>query len=79
MKKIFCEINESLASEYNPTNDAIFLGVHSESIFTLMEYSFSRKPCFFWSPCLLLMAESVDLDTSGKPTVGLFLRSNSPS
>ena len=26
---------------------------------------FSRKLCFLWSPCLLLIAESISLDTSG--------------
>ena len=40
---------------------------------------FSRKLCFFWSPCLLLIAESISLDTSGKPTVGFFLKITSPS
>ena len=35
---------------------------------------FSRKPSFLWSPCLLLIAESIRLDTSGKPTVGFFLK-----
>ena len=29
---------------------------------------FSRNLCFLWSPCLLLITESVNLDTSGKPT-----------
>ena len=40
---------------------------------------FSRKLCFLWSPCLLLIAESISLDTSGKPTVGFFLKITSPS
>ena len=34
---------------------------------------FWRKLCFLWSPCLLLIAESVSLDTSDKPTLGFFL------
>ena len=34
--------------------------------------SFSRKLCFLWSPCLLLIAESISLDTSGKSIVGFF-------
>ena len=33
-------------------------------------FFFSRKLCFLWSPCLLLIAESFSLDTSDKPTVG---------
>ena len=58
----------------------IFLGVHSESIVPFMEYFFlSRKLCFLWSPCLLLIAESISLDTSGKPTVEFFLKITSPS
>ena len=40
---------------------------------------FLRKLCFFWSPCLLFIAESINLDTSGKPNVRLFLKINSPS
>ena len=35
-------------------------------------FFFSRKLCFIWSPCPLLIAESVSLDTSGKPTVDFF-------
>ena len=56
------------------------LGAHSESIFPFMQYFFlSRKLCFLRSPCLLLIAESISLDTSGKPTVGFFLKITSPS
>ena len=39
----------------------------------------SRKLCFLRSPCLLLIAESISLDTSGKPTVGFFLKISSSS
>ena len=39
----------------------------------------TRKLCFLWSPCLLLIAELISLDTSGKPTVGFFLKITSPS
>ena len=39
---------------------------------------FSRKLCFLWSPCLLLIAESISLDISGKPNVGFFLKITSP-
>ena len=50
------------------------LGAHSESIFPFMQYFFlSRKLCFLRSPCLLLIAKSISLDTSGKPTVGFYL------
>ena len=42
-------------------------------------FFFSRKLCFLWSPCLLLIAESISLDTSGKPTVGFSLKITSPS
>ena len=56
------------------------LGAHSESIFPFMQYFFlSRKLCFLRSPCLLLIAESISLDTSGKPTVGFFLKISSSS
>ena len=34
----------------------------------------SRKLCFFWSPCFLLIAELISLCTSGKSTVGFFLK-----
>ena len=72
-EKMFCEIDESLASQHDPSIDVIFLGGHCESIFFFIEYFFfSRKLCFIWSPCSLLIAESVSLDTSGKPTVGFF-------
>ena len=58
---------------------AIFLDVHSESIFPVMAlFFFSKKLCFLWSPCLLLIAESTSLDTSGKPTVGFFLKITFP-
>ena len=40
---------------------------------------FSRNLCFLWSSFLLLIAESISLDSSGKPTVGFFLKITSPS
>ena len=53
---------------------------HSESILPFMEYFlFSRKLCFLCCPCLLLIADSISLDTSGKPTVGFFLKTTSSS
>ena len=77
-KTIFCEIDESTGSWHNPSSDVIFLAVYSESIFLFVENFFPRKLCFLWSPCLLIIAESISLDTSGKPTVGFFLKITSP-
>ena len=49
-------------------------------IFSLLwSIFFSRKLCFLWPSCLLLIAESISLDTSGKPTVKFFLGITSPS
>ena len=50
-------------------------------IFSLLSSIFflSRKMCLLWSPCLLLFAESISLDTSSKPTVGFFLKIASSS
>ena len=42
-------------------------------------FFFSRRLRFFWSPCLLLIAESISLDTSGKPAVVFFLKITAPS
>ena len=57
-----------------------YFWVFTENTFSLLcSVFFSRKLCFLWSPCLLLIAESVSLDTSGKPTVGFFLKITSPS
>ena len=44
----------------------------------LRNFFFSRKLCFLWSPCFLLIAESIGLDTSDKPTVGFFLKITFP-
>ena len=77
-EKIFCKLNESITSQHNPSSDVIFLGVHSESIFPFMEYLFSQK-CFLQSSCLLLIAEPVSLDTTGKPTVRFILKIIPPS
>ena len=45
----------------------------------LWRFFFSRQMCFIWSPCLLLIAESISLNTSGKPTVWFFLKITSTS
>ena len=56
------------------------LGVLSEPIFPFMQYLFfSPENCLLWSPCLLLIAESISLDTYGKLTVGFFLKTASSS
>ena len=39
-EKMFCEMDESIASEHDPSSDVIFMSVHSESIFHFMEYFF---------------------------------------
>ena len=79
-EKILCETNELIASKHDPSSDVIFLGVHSEYIFPVRNNSFfSGKLCFLWFSCLLHIAESISLDTSCKPTVGLFLKMSSPS
>ena len=49
------------------------------SLFYGVFFVFSRKLCFLWSPCLLLMVESISRDTSGKSTVGFLLKISSPS
>ena len=54
--------------------------VHSESIFQFMQYLVSQENCAsFDHPCLLLIAELISPDTSGKPFVGSFLKITSPS
>ena len=54
--------------------------VNPFSLFSHFPYFFfSRKICFLWSPCRLLITESISLDTSVKRTVGFFLKITSPS
>ena len=56
------------------------LGAHSESIFPFMQYFFFfPEKCVSLSPCLLVITESISLDTSGKPTGGFFLKISSSS
>ena len=55
-EKIFCEIDEPIASQHDPSSDVIFLGVHSESIFPFMEF-FSQENCLSFGllvSCLVL-------------------------
>ena len=56
------------------------LAAHSASIFPFMQYFvLSMKLCFLRSPYLLLISESISLDTSGKPTVRFLLKISSSS
>ena len=41
--KIVCEIDELIASQHDPSNDVMFLDVHSEYIFHVVEYFFSQE------------------------------------
>ena len=43
---MFCEIDELIASWYDPSSDEMFLGVHSEFTFPFMEYFFLKKIVF---------------------------------
>ena len=45
-EKIFCEIDESIASQHDSSSDLMFLGVHSESISSFMQYFFLKKTVF---------------------------------
>ena len=76
-EKIFCETDESITSYYDPWSD-VMMGVQSESIFLFMKFFFSQEN-FLWSPCLLLITESISLDNFGKPTVAFFLNITFPS
>ena len=46
-EKIFFETDESIASQHDPSTDAIFLGVHSESSFLFFQYFFLQKAVLF--------------------------------
>ena len=79
-EKFFCEFDEWIASKPNPSSDVIFWVLIVNPFSLLCSIFFlSRKLCFLRSPCLLLIAESISLDTSGKPTVGFFLKIASSS
>ena len=56
-----------------------YLWVFIVNLFSLLWSFFLKKLCFLWFPCLLLIAESISIDTSGKPTVGFFLKIASSS
>ena len=74
-EQIFCEIDEWIASQLDPSSDVIFW-VLTVNPFSILYSTFflSKNLCFLRSPYLLLIAESIRLDTSGKPTVGFFLK-----
>ena len=78
-ENVFCKIDEWIASQPNPSSDVLLWVLILNSFSLLCSIFFlSRKLCFLRSPCLLLIAESVSLDT-GKPTVGVFLKISSSS
>ena len=79
-EKIFWKIDEWIALQLNPSSDMIFWVLIVNPLSLLCSIFFlSRKLCFLLSPCLLLIAESISLDTFGKPTVGFFLKISSSS
>ena len=46
-EKKICEVDELIA-QHDPSSDVIFLGVHSESIFLVMQYIFSQENSVFF-------------------------------
>ena len=78
-EKRICEIDESNASQHDSSSD-VSSGCSYWIHFSFCEvFFFSRKLCFLWSPCFLLIAKSISLDNSGKPTVCFFLKISSSS
>ena len=71
-----CEIDLSIALQHDPSSDVIFLGVHSESIFPFMQYFFAQESFVSFG---FLVAESINLDTSGKSTEGCIVKITSHS
>ena len=78
MKKYFVKLMSQLL--YSMIHQVIhhISGCSSWIYFPFYGFFFSKQLCFLWSPCLLLIAESISLD-SGKPSVGFFLKITSPS
>ena len=77
MKKYFVKLMSRLLHSTIHQSDVIFLRVDSESIFLFMEYFFLKETVF---PLVSsLIADLVSLDTSGKPIMGIFLKTASPS
>ena len=56
-EKTFCKIDESIASQYDPSSDMIFLSVHSESIFPFIKYFFPQENCVYF--CLFVSCLSL--------------------
>ena len=57
ISKTFWEIDGSIASYHDLSSDMLFLGIHSESIFRVLEPFFSQENCVFFGlfvSCLLL-------------------------
>ena len=79
MKKYFVKLMSRLL--YSTIHQVVwYFWVFIVNPFSLLwSIIFSRKLYFLWSPYCLLIAESINLDTSGKPTVGFFLKITSPS
>ena len=78
-KKLF-ETDQWIASWLHPSSDVIFWMPIVNPFSLLCSILFlSRKLCFLQSPCLLLITESISLDTSGKTTVRFFLKISSSS
>ena len=79
MKKYFVKLSSQLS------HSTIHQVMRYFWVFTVNPFSlfffffFSRKLCFFCSPCLLLIAKLISLETSGKPAVGFFLKITSPT
>ena len=71
MKKYFVKLMSQLL--YSMIHQVIhhISGYSSWIYFPFYGFFFSKQLCFLWSPCLLLIAESISLD-SGKPSVGFF-------
>ena len=71
--EIFCEIDEWLL------RSPIFCLIVNPFSLLCSIFFLSRKLCFLRFPCLLLITESISLDTSGKPTVRFYLKISSSS
>ena len=79
MKKYFVKLMSGLLHS-STSSDLIFWVLTVNPFSLLCSISFlSRKLCFLRSPCLLLITESISLDTSGKPNAGFFLKISSSS
>ena len=79
MKKYFVKLISRLLHRMMHEVIRYFLVFIVNPFSLLWSIFFSRRLCFLWFPCVLLISESISLDTSGKPTVGFFLKITSPS